>query len=306
MYEKLFSERGLSLDRLRVLVEVHDAGSIALAAPGDPIRQSQYSRQLRELAEFFGCEVARRQGKLLKLTAQGGILAGLARAHLRALEDFRSQCRAEGTDYTIAAGDSLLHWLVIPRLGRISTGTPPVRFATVSLRTNDIVQQLMEGRVDLGVIRQDAVTPGLKSVALGEVSYVAVVPKALAARGRAPTLKDVLGKLPLASQTADGQFTQRLRDIALQLKVEFQPALACQSFPQTVSAVRSGHFAAILPVLALVELVPGSFDLVESVELKRLTRKLVLAWNPRLADVRQGAPRLIQQLRAELKIANHA
>ncbi len=58
MFESLFSERGLSLDRLKVLIEVRDAGSIAQAAPGDPVRQSQYSRQLRELSEFFGCEVA--------------------------------------------------------------------------------------------------------------------------------------------------------------------------------------------------------------------------------------------------------
>src|SRR3954470_2808236 len=114
MFESLFSERGLSLDRLKVLIEVRDAGSIAQAAPGDPVRQSQYSRQLRELAEFFGCEVARRQGKLLKLTAQGAQLAELARGQLRSLQDFRTECRAENFEYTIAAGDSLLQWLVIP------------------------------------------------------------------------------------------------------------------------------------------------------------------------------------------------
>ncbi|HSI08860.1 MAG: LysR family transcriptional regulator, partial [Rariglobus sp.] len=124
MFEKLFSERGLSLDRIRVLLEVHDAGSIAQAAPGDPIRQSQYSRQLRELSEFFGCEVAQRQGKLLKLTEQGRKLADLARNHLRSLEDFRAECRTECPDYTIAAGDSILHWLVIPRLGTLAGSKP--------------------------------------------------------------------------------------------------------------------------------------------------------------------------------------
>ena len=87
MFDALFSERGLSLDRLKVLIEVRDAGSIAQAAPGDPVRQSQYSRQLRELSEFFGCELAQRRGKILKLTAQGERLAELAREQLRSLED---------------------------------------------------------------------------------------------------------------------------------------------------------------------------------------------------------------------------
>src|ERR1043165_1112740 len=137
MFETLFSERGLSLDRLKVLIEVRDAGSIAQAAPGDLVRQSQYSRQLRELSEFFGCEVAQRRGKLLKLTAQGSRLAELARAQLRSLQDFKAECVSEHIDYTIAAGDSVIHWLVIPRIGALMAKTPGIRFATTNVRTNE-------------------------------------------------------------------------------------------------------------------------------------------------------------------------
>lgn len=302
MFEKLFSERGLSLDRLRVLVEVHDAGSIAQAAPGDAIRQSQYSRQLRELSEFFGCEVAHRRGKLLKLTEQGRRLADLAREHFRSLEDFRAECAAESLDYTIAAGDSLLHWLVIPRLGGLVAGKPAVRFSTVGLRTRDVVQHLADGRADFGVIRQDAVAAGLDSAVLGELGYVAVASKTLLGRGKALALKDVLGHLPLASQTTDGQFTQRVREIAAVLKVDFRPALACQSFPQTVSAVRSGGFAAILPTLALAELPCGGYVSVADPALRRLRRKIALVWNPRVSQVRAGAERLIAELKDRLRI----
>ena len=168
MFEKLFAERGLSLDRLRALVEVHNAGSIAQAAPGDLIRQSQYSRQLREISEFFGCEVARRQGKLLKLSARGARLAELARGQLRALEDFRSECREESADFTIAAGDSLLHWFVIPRLGPVSGEFKgSARLVTANLRTYEIVQQLADGRVDFGVVRKDALAELLGVLGVG-------------------------------------------------------------------------------------------------------------------------------------------
>ncbi|MDI1344150.1 MAG: LysR family transcriptional regulator, partial [Pseudolabrys sp.] len=85
MYKSLFAERGLSLERLKVLIEVHDAGSIARAAPGDPVRHSQYSRQLRELSQFFGREVAERRGKLVKLTSEGTRLAEMARQFLSGL-----------------------------------------------------------------------------------------------------------------------------------------------------------------------------------------------------------------------------
>lgn len=163
MFESLFSERGLSLDRLKVLIEVRDAGSIAQAAPGDPVRQSQYSRQLRELSEFFGCEVAQRKGKILKLTPQGERLAELAREQLRSLNDFRAECKEQSVAFTIGAGDSLIQWLVIPRLGKIIDEFPGTHFATTNLRTNEIVQQLTDCRLDFGIIRKNAMAPGLKS-----------------------------------------------------------------------------------------------------------------------------------------------
>jgi DNA-binding transcriptional LysR family regulator len=295
MFDKLFAERGLSLDRLRVLIEVHDAGSIAQAAPGDSIRQSQYSRQLREISEFFGCEVARRRGKILKLTPQGTRLAEMARSHLRSLEDFRAECRAEAVDYTIAAGDSLIQWLVIPRIGALLESTPGVRFATANLRTNDIVQQLGDGRMDFGVIRKDALVAGLKSADLGTLTYCVVIPKHLAGRAKL-TLKDVLTKVPLAAQKADGQFTQRLQEIARSLAVELQPTLACESFPQALAAVRSGGFAAIVPAIAAVELAPGTVVQFTPNELQSLRRNLVLAWNPRSTHVRPAAGKLMERL----------
>jgi len=301
MYDNLFSERGLSLDRLRVLVEVHDAGGIAKAAPGDPIRQSQYSRQLRELSEFFGTEVARRQGRQLKLTPQGVQLAELVRTQLRSLQDFRAECRAESVDYTIAAGDSLIHWLVIPRLGGIVRKQEAARFATSNLRTNEVVQQLKDGRVDFGVIRRDAVEAPLKSAALGTLRFVAVVPKAMVPTRGSISLREILGDLPFAAHTSDGQFTQKLRDVAKELKTELRPALICQSFPQAMAAVRSGGFGSVLPALALKELDPDSYQAVTAPSLGNLDRGIVLAWNSRLPRIRPSAKKLIDRLQSELR-----
>lgn len=302
MFEKLFSERGLSLERLRVLVEVHAAGSIAQAAPGDPIRQSQYSRQLRELAEFFGCEVARRKGKLLKLTAEGARLAEMARTQLRALDDFRAECAAEVIDYTIAAGDSIIHWLVIPRIGGLLQAAPGLRFATTNLRTNDIVQQLGDGRVDFGIIRRDALVSGLKHASLGVWHYALVVPAALAGKKSKPAAAEVLGALPLAAQTTDGQFAERLRALLHELGVEPRHALACQSFPQTLAAVRSGAFAAVLPALATADLPPKGFVEIGGAQLRGLSRELVLAWNPRVVRVRPAAGKLLGKLETVFKL----
>lgn len=302
MFEKLFSERGLSLERLRVLVEVQAAGSIAQAAPGDPIRQSQYSRQLRELAEFFGCEVAKRKGKLLKLTPEGARLAELAREQLRALDDFRSDCAAESIDYTISAGDSIIHWLVIPRIGALLKSNPGLRFATANLRTNDVVQRLADGRVDFGILRRDALVAGLKHASLGQWHYALVVPTALLGKKAKPKVAEILGSAPIAAQTTDGQFAERLRALLHEFGVEPRHALSCQSFPQTLAAVRSGTFAAVLPELATADLPPKDFARIGGAPLRGLSRELVLAWNPRLVRVRPAAGKLTEKLEKLLRL----
>lgn len=302
MFESLFSERGLSLDRLKVLIEVRDAGSIAQAAPGDPVRQSQYSRQLRELSEFFGCEVAQRRGKILKLTPQGERLAELAREHLRSLEDFRAECRQEGVAFTIGAGDSLIQWLVIPRLGKIIDAFPGTHFATTNLRTNEIVQQLTDCRLDFGIIRKSAIAPGLKAVSLGLVSYAALVPDTLVKAKTKLTLRHALEALPLATQTTDGQFTSGLREIAKALEVPLAPALACQSFPQTLAALRSGRFWAVVPELAVRELPAGVAHRISDPLLPQLDREAMLAWNPRVVRVRPQAAKIATRLQQVLAI----
>ena len=302
MFDTLFSERGLSLDRLKVLIEVRDAGSIAQAAPGDPVRQSQYSRQLRELSEFFGCEVAQRRGKILKLTTQGERLAELARDHLRSLEDFRSECKQQNVAFTIGAGDSLIQWLVIPRLGRIVDAFPATRFTTANLRTNEIVEQLTDCRIDFGIIRSNAIVPGLKAASLGVVRYVAQIPDALIRGRKRPSLQEMLAELPLATQTTDGQFAAGLRQIADLLGVTLRPALACQSFPQTVAAVKSGRFAAIVPELALRELDSAGMHRISGEALRPLDREAMLAWNPRLIRIRPKAAKIAAMLQQVLAI----
>jgi DNA-binding transcriptional LysR family regulator len=302
MFENLFSERGLSLDRLKVLIEVRDAGGIAQAAPGDPVRQSQYSRQLRELSEFLGCEVAQRRGKLLQLTPQGERLAELARGQLRALEDFRAECRGQGVAFTIGAGDSLIQWLVIPRVGKILGEFPGAHFATANLRTDEIVRQLADGRLDFGIIRRNAIAPGLKAVSLGTVSYAAFVPAALSGKNGPPTLREALAGLPLATQTTDGQFASGLRGIAASLGVPLAPALACQSFPQTIAALKSGRFWSIVPELAIPELPAGTVQRIHDAVLRQLDREAMLAWNPRLVRIRPKAAKIAARLQQALAL----
>src|SRR5947207_15751293 len=113
---RLFTRTGLSLDRLHNFCRIAEAGSLSKAANGDPGKLSLFSRQIRELEEFFGVELKRRHGKGIIITDAGRRLAQLTRAHLLGLEDFQREARQMPKRLSIAAGNSVLEWALIPRL----------------------------------------------------------------------------------------------------------------------------------------------------------------------------------------------
>src|SRR5437016_2946581 len=116
MFQHLISKQGLSLDRLHVLLELEETGSLVKAAKGNVVRQGQYSRQIKQLSEYFGVALAERQGRELKLTDRGRQLARLAREMFIGMDDFQRTCRDRQLAVSLGAGDSLLQWYLLPRL----------------------------------------------------------------------------------------------------------------------------------------------------------------------------------------------
>jgi len=174
MFDRLFARRGLSIDRLRVLCEVVDAGSIVRAAGDDPARQSQFSRQLKELEDFFEVELTRRQGKVLVLTDAGRELAQIARESIGRLHDFHARSAAQPVSFSIGAGDSLLQWLVLPRLAALQT---KVNLRVQNLRRAEITNRLHDLSLDFGLVRREAVSPPLASAPLGKMGYALFCPR---------------------------------------------------------------------------------------------------------------------------------
>src|SRR5947209_7859468 len=116
MYENLFAQSGLSLERLKTFREIVAAGGITAAAGDDPNRQSQYSRQLKELEKYFGAELLKRGRGPAELTEAGQRLYEIIGHTLSALEEFRLTCAGQPVELRIGAGESVIQWLLLPRL----------------------------------------------------------------------------------------------------------------------------------------------------------------------------------------------
>ena len=164
-YEALFREKGLSLDRLRSLVEVDEAGSITAAAPEDDNRQSLLSRQITALERFFHTELKRRSGRTIKLTPAGKELARIARQQLQALEQFCRTADRQPREVIIGAGDSLLQWVVLPRLRPVRDVLRGSMVELRDLQNLAICLQLQDHVIDFGLLRSDLVTRGALKLA---------------------------------------------------------------------------------------------------------------------------------------------
>lgn len=291
MFEQLFSEHGLSLDRLRTLQEVAEAGSIAAAARGDATRQSQYSRQLKELEQFFGITLTRRQGRVLTLTPAGQELLQVVNASFRALEDFK--CRASETmyRYMLGCGESIHAWMVAPVLGRVVKEGKPWQFSFANLRNADVSRQLLDMELDFGILRTSAISSDLlESVPLARVKYALYVPADLQKAGL--DFDKAVTRLPVAT-LGSGSFYTQLQTNLRAAGVSLGNMNATQSFPFALRLLKTGGYAAILPDIAEVEL-PDDVLKLESPALESLSRMLSLAWNPRLLRVRPAAEAVIR------------
>lgn len=284
MFDHLFSKGGLSLDRLRGFMQMADAKSIAKAAPGDTNRQSQISRQIRELEEFFGTELTRRKGKTLSLSAAGERLAVLIREQLMDLEDFRKEQVGQAKSFVIGAGASVLEWLVVPALPGISEHLGGATLQTEAHRSRSLGDAVRDGRVDLAIIRQNAVPTGSNSALIMKMTFHLCIPRALLKRGttdREAAKPAFWQTLPFAAGRDGGQTDTAVREAMHDAGVDFHPRFECGSMLQVRQLVELGACAGVLPTLGVRGLDEKRTLIIPFAPLKDYGRALVLHWNPR-------------------------
>jgi len=286
MFNSLFLKDGFTFLRVRAFLEVAAAGGISKAVGPDPGKQSQYSRQIGELEDFFGVELFQKRGKAMVLTESGSQLLRISREAFHGFEDFARVCNKDTIRITIGGGDALLHWLVTPQLGTVSRKFPAVSLCVQNLRSTDVVAGLRDLSLDLGLVRESALPSDLARKQIGDLKFGLYVPRSLLRTPAPATFSWVAQNLPLACQHSDGEFQHQLQAAALKAKTPIRIAVECETFPQAAQLLLTEAYAAVLPSIASRFLDARKFVEVPATWLKTLRRPIVLAWNKRTTRVR--------------------
>ncbi len=301
MFEELFAQRGLSLERLRTFCEIAEAAGVTRAAKG-VVRQPQYSRQLRDLETYFGTELFVRKRNSFRPTVAGEKLLNVAKEFMAALDFTRREVRALPQCVCIGAGESIFNWLLFPRLSAVHKLFPNYCFEFRNMRSNEVVRGLVESELDFGIVRDDACPRDLTQKALGSISYCLYLPARFAARSKAKSDKEILNGLPLVTLEGEGQFKTRLLEASEKQGITLDLRVVCRSFPLMAEILKQGHVAAILPNIAEVELPSAKFERVSLKLLKPMDRKYVLCFRQRTLDRRDGLSRQLKSLLETLHI----
>lgn len=295
MYHELFNRKGLTLERLQALVKVADASSLIEAAGHSPVIQSLYSRQLRELENFFGCALTKRSGKALVMSEAGMRLARVSRLYLAGMYDFLQEQRNERSLIRVGAGERLIHWLIAPHLQALKEQKRGFAMALHHLRSSDIIGKLHQHELDVGFIRADRPVPRpLKAAKAGMLRYAYFATEAhLPGRRKNKTAR-------MKVTIADIGDPARQRRHAAAAKALFgTPVVAkyiCGNLPSVARIVRSGGAGAFLPVHAADDF---RHDPVKTIELNpslAIHETIWMVWNPRIIDLIPSIERPIDEL----------
>jgi len=285
MFERLFSESGLSLDRLKALLEVGAAGSIAKAAGGDPVRQSQYSRQIKELEDFFRAKLIERYGKGSRLTQNGKELARISRFFLLGLSNFQRGCLTEGQMFRIGASATLIQRFLLPVLTSPRAAQTGVRYTVEIANEDEIERRLHDLTLDFGVVTRGTISRPLQLKELGKWRLNLWVPKALQRNERSAmqALNERRLPLALAAQELDSFSVGPLKD--------YEACLVCDSFLEAKAAIEKEGLATFLPDFLIPDQSSKTFFRVSIPTIDRQAFQYWFAWNPRLLRLNPHAVR---------------
>lgn len=291
MFKDLINQKGLSIDRLVTLCDISDKGNIKAATGTNAARQGQYSRQIKELEAFLDVELLDRNSRPSGVTEEGRELSDMSRNYLSAIENFINKCKNKQCKLTVAAGESIIQWVLMPIiLPVLKKEIPKTKIIFKNRQSKDIVAGIKSGEFDIGIVRESAIKedrskqnkPATMSKNGMSSEYKLFIPTEFARerRLRNPISVQKFSELPFAILEGPGELRQNIEQLAKQKKVRIEPVVECSSSTQIMTLIENEQACGFLPNFAKNKIKPDTAKAFDLIGLN-YKRKLCFAWNPR-------------------------
>lgn len=269
-------EKGLSLERLKSLLDVRNAGGISKAAPGAVGRQNMIGRQLRDLEVYFGVKLIEKHGRQIFLTDEGRSLAETASQIATLIGDYRAKAKGNRRDFHLAAGGSLYDELLARRVGRLKQEKLVLHLEEI--KQPKIFSTLKEGRIDAAISwAEPGKVYGLSSLTVGTMNYALYGHRKLLSGRHAPESIWELPSVIVAFRDLSTELEERRRTDEIVYVDENVTAF---------NVVSSGEYVGVLPCLIGDQLRKSDFRRLDLDFLRAYSRRINFYWNPRYSSMR--------------------
>ncbi|KKC03971.1 LysR family transcriptional regulator [Mycobacterium nebraskense] len=239
--------------RLKYFLRIAEEGSISRAAAVLGVAQPALSRQIRLLEEDLGIVLFHRTRRGVHLTEEGERLRSSTAAPLRQLE---LAVRYAGSPLARIERGLLFGMvptaagvLAAPLLATLSAAFPNVHFRVAVAETDELVQRMLKGAIDLAVINP---------VSDDRLFYRHLVVEDLVLVGgptsdlspTSPVCFSDLATLPLVMPSAATGIRNTLENTALRLKVGITARFSTDSLEVAKNLVEAGLGYTVLPPAA--------------------------------------------------------
>jgi DNA-binding transcriptional LysR family regulator len=169
-----------TLDDLRVFCALAEAGTLTAAADQVALSLPAVSARLKALEDAFGTALCERSPKGVTLTAAGQRLLAHARDLLEKAsltnEDVADFARTPRGQVRMAANTTAISEHMPELLARFLAAHPRIDIALTEAVSAEVVKQVREGQVDIGIYSPDFLVSDLVSFPFRDDQLVVIVP----------------------------------------------------------------------------------------------------------------------------------
>ncbi len=170
----------MHIETLKVFCDIIESGSFSYAASQNFVTQSAVSQQVRSLEDKYDCRLIERGRAGVKPTAAGQIVYTAGKEIVRRFLEFENRLREIGS---VVAGSIRVGTVYsvglheLPRyLSEFLRHYPAVNVHLEYLRSNKIYEDLIEGKIDLGVVAYPAKRSQIMTIPFRQDELVLIVP----------------------------------------------------------------------------------------------------------------------------------
>ncbi len=243
------------LQQLITFCRVVETGSFTRAGELLNLSQPAVTRQVAALEDEFGGQLLERQGRSLHLTPSGQVVYHHARQAAAVVEACRAQVAMlshPDRGHVHVACVTTTGLFTLPSLmAQFNAQYPAARFHVWSGRVADVMDRVLEGESDLGLVTMPVTHPRLDSLPLFRDRVILVAAPHVAQDLPNPIPLEVLAELEMIGYQAPSRFRTLVEATLEQVGVYPQVAMEFDSHEAVKTMVVLGYGAAMVPESAV-------------------------------------------------------